>query len=173
MYVTNEEDNTFRLRVQCPLSYFANAYSCLSHLSQCTLCTSQKKTQTDTSLGNNLQTCDTFSFRPIMLTSQILSFFTIAICSLICQQTQALVTTPPIMGIGAVLFRPKGMTVKPSLGDDSSLVEAGKFFTVAFWCVFIYLKNNSINDFFLYTVLKIILNKTTIMILKNFTEYMI
>ena len=43
--------------------------------------------------------------------------------------------SPPIAGIGAVLFRPKGLTVKPALGETSSLVKAGRFFTKAFWCV--------------------------------------
>jgi|ERR1712071_726544 len=41
--------------------------------------------------------------------------------------------TAPVMGIGAVLFRPKGLTVKPSMGEDKLLVEAGTFFTKAFW----------------------------------------
>jgi len=38
----------------------------------------------------------------------------------------------PVLGIGA-LFKPKGMKVFPSGGDDSKLTEAGQFFTKAFW----------------------------------------
>ena len=38
----------------------------------------------------------------------------------------------PVLGIGA-LFKPKGMKVFPSGGDDSKLTEAGQFFTEAFW----------------------------------------
>ncbi len=38
----------------------------------------------------------------------------------------------PVLGIGA-LFKPKGMKVFPSKGDDSKLTEAGQFFTEAFW----------------------------------------
>lgn len=40
---------------------------------------------------------------------------------------------PPIFGIGALLFKPRGMTIRPSYGEDSDLVEAGEFFTDAFW----------------------------------------
>lgn len=42
------------------------------------------------------------------------------------------VSAPP-MGIGALFFKPKGMSIKPSLGEEDDLVEAGKFFTDAFW----------------------------------------
>jgi len=42
-------------------------------------------------------------------------------------------STVPPLGIGAVLFRPKGMAVKPSAGNDDTIVAAGKFFTIAFW----------------------------------------
>jgi hypothetical protein len=41
--------------------------------------------------------------------------------------------SPPAMGIGAILFRPKNLIVSPNEGDDKELVEAGKFFTNAFW----------------------------------------
>jgi len=39
----------------------------------------------------------------------------------------------PILGLGALFFRPKGMSITPSLGNEDDLVEAGKFFTDAFW----------------------------------------
>lgn len=38
----------------------------------------------------------------------------------------------PVLGIGA-LFKPKGMKVFPSQGDDDKLTDAGQFFTEAFW----------------------------------------
>lgn len=41
--------------------------------------------------------------------------------------------TPPVMGLGAVFFRPKGTRVRPSLGDKNDLSNAGIFFTDAFW----------------------------------------
>eukprot|EP00550_Attheya_septentrionalis_P004136 CAMPEP_0198299186 /NCGR_PEP_ID=MMETSP1449-20131203/43800_1 /TAXON_ID=420275 /ORGANISM="Attheya septentrionalis, Strain CCMP2084" /LENGTH=122 /DNA_ID=CAMNT_0044000665 /DNA_START=104 /DNA_END=469 /DNA_ORIENTATION=- len=40
---------------------------------------------------------------------------------------------PPTMGIGSVLFKPRGMKIKPSLGNQEDLYEAGDFFTDAFW----------------------------------------
>ena len=45
------------------------------------------------------------------------------------------VSSPPLLGIGAVFFRPKGMQTRPSRGDETVLVEAAHFFTDAFWCV--------------------------------------
>lgn len=39
----------------------------------------------------------------------------------------------PVLGLGAILFRPKNMVVLPNQGDDGELVEAAKFFTDAFW----------------------------------------
>lgn len=43
-------------------------------------------------------------------------------------------TTPqlPIFGIGA-LFRPRNMVFRPTLGDDTDLVDSANFFTKAFW----------------------------------------
>lgn len=39
----------------------------------------------------------------------------------------------PIFGLGAILFRPKNLTLNPNEGDDEQLVETAKFFTAAFW----------------------------------------
>lgn len=43
------------------------------------------------------------------------------------------VIVPPVLGLGALFFRPRGMVIKPSLGDEDALIEAGEFFTDAFW----------------------------------------
>jgi ribosomal protein S18 acetylase RimI-like enzyme len=40
--------------------------------------------------------------------------------------------TTPIMGIGAILLKPKN-TIQPSDGDDEILINAAKTFTIAFW----------------------------------------
>lgn len=46
----------------------------------------------------------------------------------------ALAVGPPILGIGAVLFRPRNVKfVKSSEKDGDALDEAGKFFVDAFW----------------------------------------
>ena len=46
----------------------------------------------------------------------------------------ALAVGPPILGIGAVLFRPRNVKfVKSSEKDGEVLDEAGKFFVDAFW----------------------------------------
>lgn len=41
--------------------------------------------------------------------------------------------SPPVLGIGALLFRPQGMKVAPAQGNDDMIVETGEFFTDAFW----------------------------------------
>jgi len=43
-----------------------------------------------------------------------------------------LLATPPILGIGAVLFKPRNKILK-SEGDNDKLDEAGRFFVEAFW----------------------------------------
>jgi ribosomal protein S18 acetylase RimI-like enzyme len=42
-------------------------------------------------------------------------------------------TPTPILGLGATFFRPKNMVVRPTLGNDSDLLDSAKFFTDAFW----------------------------------------
>eukprot|EP00571_Detonula_confervacea_P005367 CAMPEP_0172313276 /NCGR_PEP_ID=MMETSP1058-20130122/19903_1 /TAXON_ID=83371 /ORGANISM="Detonula confervacea, Strain CCMP 353" /LENGTH=323 /DNA_ID=CAMNT_0013026905 /DNA_START=46 /DNA_END=1017 /DNA_ORIENTATION=+ len=44
-----------------------------------------------------------------------------------------ILATPPILGIGAVLFRPRNTKILKSDGDGDALVKAGKFFVDAFW----------------------------------------
>lgn len=44
-----------------------------------------------------------------------------------------LLIAPPILGIGAVLFRPRNTKILKSDGDGDRLVQAGKFFVDAFW----------------------------------------
>ena len=41
----------------------------------------------------------------------------------------------PLLGLGAVLFRPRNVKIIKSNGDEDRLVEAGKFFVEAFWYV--------------------------------------
>ena len=45
------------------------------------------------------------------------------------------ILSPPVLGLGAILFRPQGTTFRPSLGDRGDLTKAGEFFTDAFWYV--------------------------------------
>jgi len=40
---------------------------------------------------------------------------------------------PPTFGLGAILFRPKNLVIRPNLGQDEELIDAAKFFTDAFW----------------------------------------
>jgi hypothetical protein len=55
-------------------------------------------------------------------------------CTVLGFQMTMMASSPPMLGIGAVFFRPQGLKVDPaSTGTDDSLVEAGKFFTEAFW----------------------------------------
>ncbi|KAG7341133.1 acyl-CoA N-acyltransferase [Nitzschia inconspicua] len=41
--------------------------------------------------------------------------------------------TSPTLGLGAVLFQPKGLVTKSARGEISSLLEASEFFVDAFW----------------------------------------
>ena len=41
----------------------------------------------------------------------------------------------PLLGIGAILFRPRNLKIIKSEGAEDRLVEAGKFFVDAFWYV--------------------------------------
>jgi len=41
--------------------------------------------------------------------------------------------SPPSLGIGALINRPKGMKTAPSIGDTEALTQAADFFTDAFW----------------------------------------
>ncbi|KAL7535750.1 hypothetical protein ACHAXR_006707 [Thalassiosira sp. AJA248-18] len=49
------------------------------------------------------------------------------------QHVASAFSPPPILGIGALLFKPNVKLVKSSDADENSLVEAGMFFVDAFW----------------------------------------
>ena len=72
-----------------------------------------------------------------MKRSFILIFKTIFFCIAFLRNdisVLALAVGPPILGIGAVLFRPRNVKfVKSSEKDGDALDEAGKFFVDAFW----------------------------------------
>ena len=61
-------------------------------------------------------------------------FFCIALRNDYDTSVLALSVGPPILGIGAVLFKPRNVKfVKSSEKDGDVLDEAGKFFVDAFW----------------------------------------
>lgn len=74
-----------------------------------------------------------FPLSPTMTLTMMVSMISLlpTVSSLSLPLSTSLLT--PIFGIGAVLFRPKGMEINPSMGDNENLVEAGRFFTEAFW----------------------------------------
>jgi len=41
--------------------------------------------------------------------------------------------SPPILGLGAIFLRPRGILIRPSQGEVNDLESAAKFFTLAFW----------------------------------------
>lgn len=63
---------------------------------------------------------------------KLISFLLFVALQLECIQAFTTFSTP-IMGLGAILFRPKNLVVNPNLGEDNELVDAAKCFTDAFW----------------------------------------
>ena len=66
---------------------------------------------------------------------RLLVFMVVVIVSLVVDDVNGFSggISPPVLGLGAILFRPKGTTFRPSLGDRNELLKAGEFFTDAFW----------------------------------------
>lgn len=82
------------------------------------------------SKSRHCRTLDTMRSRSFIL------IFTIYFCIALRNDISvlALAIGPPILGIGAVLFRPRNVKfVKSSEKDGEALDEAGKFFVDAFW----------------------------------------
>jgi ribosomal protein S18 acetylase RimI-like enzyme len=50
-----------------------------------------------------------------------------------CEAFSTTPIAPPILGIGSFLFRPRNLVVQQNQGDDTQLVDAANFFTLAFW----------------------------------------
>ena len=69
--------------------------------------------------------------RPWLLTTTCTTFLLLQ--SLISSCITAY--TPAPLGLGTIFLKPTGIKTRPSLGNDSDLVQAADFFTDAFWCV--------------------------------------